>query len=62
MTAKTPITIPEITWTLVAKNIDASEVTVVHSRFCKWTAKNPRASECDAMTKFVFATVAALLE
>ena len=33
MTAKAPINIPEITWTLVAKNIDASEVTVVHSRF-----------------------------
>ena len=30
MTAKAPIIIPEITWTLVAKNIDASEVTVVH--------------------------------
>jgi len=29
MTAKTPITIPEITWTLVAKNIAASRVAVV---------------------------------
>ena len=29
MTAKTPITIPEITWTLVAKNIAASKVAVV---------------------------------
>jgi len=29
MTAKTPITIPEITWTLVAKNIAASKVAVI---------------------------------
>ena len=30
MTATAPITIPEITWTLVAENIAASKVTVVH--------------------------------
>ena len=30
MTAKAPITIPEITWTLVAKNIDAPKIAVVH--------------------------------
>ena len=30
MTARTPITIPEITWTLVAKNIAASKVAVIH--------------------------------
>ena len=31
-------------------------------RYSEWTAKNHHASECDTMTKFVFATVAALLE
>ena len=30
MTAKAPVTIPEITWTLVAKNIAAPKFTVVH--------------------------------
>ena len=62
MTAKAPITIPEITWTFAARNIAASKVAVFYLVQCRGTAKNHHESEYNTMTKFVFAKVDALLK